>query len=200
MNIQLHEEKTRIYLTGDTYGIKDQIKAVGGHWDGDRRAWWVGKGKKAAILDAIEAAKDGAADTDAAPEAEGPGDNAIVAGKAEYKGKTYYAAGHVYNNSKRRHYLDDRVEAITTRDGEKILLYSRDGKLKFWANINAVKVTKHYDRPQTIGGLAAFAAKVKEAETSGKGERRKCWECGNLYFRHEVEEWNAHGGMCYCGC
>ena len=47
MAIALQTEATRIYLVGDTFPAKDQIKSIGGHWDAERRAWWVGKGKLA---------------------------------------------------------------------------------------------------------------------------------------------------------
>jgi uncharacterized repeat protein (TIGR03803 family) len=47
MAIALQTEATRIYLVGDTFAAKDRIKAIGGHWDPDRRAWWIGKGKLA---------------------------------------------------------------------------------------------------------------------------------------------------------
>src|SRR5262249_36438862 len=48
-SVALIEEKSRIYLTGNTFPIREQIKNLGGHWDGERRAWWVGKGKREAI-------------------------------------------------------------------------------------------------------------------------------------------------------
>jgi hypothetical protein len=41
--IALDIRDTRIYLRGDTYPAKDRIKAAGGHWDADEKAWWVGK-------------------------------------------------------------------------------------------------------------------------------------------------------------
>lgn len=47
MALTLTTEASRIYFGGDTYAAKEQIKAIGGHWDADRRAWWVGKGKLA---------------------------------------------------------------------------------------------------------------------------------------------------------
>jgi len=32
-------------LTGNTYPVKDQIKALGGKWDGDKKAWMIPDGK-----------------------------------------------------------------------------------------------------------------------------------------------------------
>lgn len=31
----------RVAITGNTYHVKDQIKALGGRWDGERKAWMV---------------------------------------------------------------------------------------------------------------------------------------------------------------
>lgn len=30
-----------IAITGNTYPVKDQLKALGGRWNGDRKAWMV---------------------------------------------------------------------------------------------------------------------------------------------------------------
>ena len=32
---------SKVAITGNTYPIKDQIKALGGKWDADQRAWMV---------------------------------------------------------------------------------------------------------------------------------------------------------------
>ena len=32
---------TRVAVTGNTYPVKDQIKALGGRWDAARKAWMV---------------------------------------------------------------------------------------------------------------------------------------------------------------
>jgi len=47
MAIELQNQGRRCYLIGNTYPIKDKIKAAGGHWDNDRKAWWIGVGKRA---------------------------------------------------------------------------------------------------------------------------------------------------------
>jgi hypothetical protein len=33
--------KNQTIWTGNTFGIKDQLKALGGKWDGNRKAWVV---------------------------------------------------------------------------------------------------------------------------------------------------------------
>lgn len=42
-NIEIKSEGRRHYLVGDTYPIKNAIKAAGCNWDRDRYAWWTGK-------------------------------------------------------------------------------------------------------------------------------------------------------------
>ncbi len=42
-NIEIKSEGRRHYLIGDTYPIKNAIKAAGCNWDKDRGAWWTGK-------------------------------------------------------------------------------------------------------------------------------------------------------------
>ena len=62
-NVNVTREGRRSYLTGSTYDIKDAIKSAGGHWDPDRRAWWIGDDDKARTL----AAKAAAAPPDTSP-------------------------------------------------------------------------------------------------------------------------------------
>ena len=31
----------RMYITGNSYPVKDQLKGLGARWDADRKAWWV---------------------------------------------------------------------------------------------------------------------------------------------------------------
>lgn len=50
LDINLSREGRRTYIVGDTFRIKDDIKAAGGHWDADRRAWWLGDHAKAESL------------------------------------------------------------------------------------------------------------------------------------------------------
>ena len=101
-----------------------------------------------------------------------PGLDAVVAGRATYRGKTYYLAGREIRSG--RHWRDDRVEPVTTRDGSRVLLYFRDGSAQFWAPRAEVAVDKYYERPQTIRGIQRYA----EQRRSGKGYRYCCEECG----------------------
>jgi len=47
MTITLKDEGKRLYFTGNTFPAKDQIKAIGGRWDSDAKAWWVGAALRA---------------------------------------------------------------------------------------------------------------------------------------------------------
>lgn len=149
-NITLETVGRRTYIVGETYSIRDRVRAIGAHWDADRRAWWTAKRAEAeALLAAVSAARDGASS-----KTPHDGLNSVVAAKGEYKGKTYYVAG----RAKDRYASPDIVR---TRDGAKILLYFRDGSAQFWAPSAEVRVVKQYDRPQTIRGLQEFAAQIK---------------------------------------
>lgn len=46
----------RVYILGDTFTIRESIKSAGGHWDADRKAWWVGATKRTAIEQAVSTA------------------------------------------------------------------------------------------------------------------------------------------------
>jgi hypothetical protein len=46
----------RVYVLGQTYPIRDAIRAAGGHWDTDRKAWWIGATKRADLAAAIATA------------------------------------------------------------------------------------------------------------------------------------------------
>lgn len=58
MTIELVREGRRTYFIGNTFSVKDVIKGNGGHWDADRKAWWIGSHEKAqAIVGAAVTAK-----------------------------------------------------------------------------------------------------------------------------------------------
>ncbi len=47
MTITLRDEGKRIYFAGNTFPAKDAIKGIGGRWDADAKAWWVGAALRA---------------------------------------------------------------------------------------------------------------------------------------------------------
>ena len=183
MTISIQTEGRRTYIAGNTYAVRDQIRAIGAHWDSGRKMWWTAKRAEAEAL----IARLGTIEQSTAPAAgqsnsKAPRDglDSIVAGRVEYKGKTYYLAGRTERG--RTHY-DDQVGPVRTQDGAKYLLYFRDGSSQFWAAASEVKIVKGYDRPQTISGLKQFAARAKQDEADGvdNGWRGNgCSECRRI--------------------
>lgn len=186
--VRIESEGRRHYLVGDTYAVRDRIRALGAHWDAGRKAWWTGKRDQAEALVAQLNAAPAPAASEARPEPQAPGMSAIVAGRATYKGRTYYIAG---RRERGRTAYDDTVEAIRSRDGSRVLLYFRDGSRQFWAPTAEVQVLRTYERPQTIQGLRDYAERAQQ----GGGERledgyyygpggevlaRGCGECSRL--------------------
>jgi len=163
--ITLQTEGRRTYITGNTYPIRDQIRAIGAHWDAKRKAWWTSKRAEAEALIA-QAGESAPAAPQPSQQDRTPrdGKDSIVAGRAEYKGRTYYIAGRRDSAGGRRvgYGWADAVEAVTTRDGAKVLLYFRDGSSQFWADRSAVSIVKTYDRAQTIAKLAEYAQRAKD--------------------------------------
>lgn len=165
MAIRLEKQGQRIYLLGDTYGMKDQIKAMGGHWDADRRAWWVGTKKEA---EARQLAEGGAGP----PTKQNP-DDIRLTGKGRYKGRVYYAGS-------------------ITRDGTRVrLLTLPDTKgeyLDFWAPCAEVEEIKRYAPREyrgrqeytTLGSIARFIEKERRARERGDPVCAACGKSGEL--------------------
>ena len=195
MTITIDQQGRRFYLRGNTFPIKDRLRTAGCKWDADAKCWYTGKRELAEQLAGQpEQSAPQVEEVSAQTDQKGPGDEAIVAARATYKGHTYYVAGRV---DRGRTHWDDRVSAVATRDGAKLLLYSRDGKLQFWAARDLVSVTKSYDKPQTIGKLRRFAEKAKEARAQGnedgiaEGQRYECEECGEYVTRGQGSCWET---------
>lgn len=188
--ISIQTEGRRTYITGDTYPVRDRIRAIGAKWDATRKAWWTGKRAEAETLVAelnetapAPAAEERSSDASNAPR---DGLDSVVAGRAEYKGKTYYVAGRI---DRGRTHWDDEVAPVTTRDGAKVLLYFRDGSRQFWAPLEAVRFLRGYSRPQTIRSLRDYA---EQAKTHGTAECR----CAC----HREPNAGAPGTTLYDGC
>lgn len=194
------QEGRRFYLQGLPFEAKDRAKALGCKFDWDRKCWWTGK---RAVAEQV-AGSVNATSSDSEPKSSpsssdrpAPGRDQIVAGKAQYKGKTYYQAGRIVRG---RTHWDDRVEEITTLDGAKLLLCFRDGSKSFWAARSECKTVKTYTKPQTIGRLLDFAAEAKQAGgvdnlKAQKAHRSgRCSECGT-----KLETWHDgfHAGLCH---
>lgn len=201
----------RTYLRNTPYEAKDRLRDAGGKWDPHQRAWWFGKREAAeALASALSSASAAPAKADRSVD-----DSAAVAGKAAYKGRTYYVAGRVRRERSGRGY-EESVAPVTSRDSAKVLLYSRDGSLSFWAPLwpghngetrisashppqcppDQAELVKVYNRPQTIGGLRRYAEGAKLAREQGYGDgvpvgaRYTCGECGEYVSR-------GGGGRCW---
>lgn len=167
MQITIEDAGRRVYLVGNTYAIKDALKEAGGHWDANRRAWWLVAAKR----DIAEGLAGQAAE--AQPQSQPQSRNAeYVAGRAEYQGRSYYVAGRVIRG--RTHY-DDRVATVT--GAGRTLLVRRDGQT-FWADSAKIHVIKTYDRPQTVSGLRRYAEQLRKSGDTPElaAARRHGWD------------------------
>lgn len=201
----------RVYVSGDTYPIKDQLKAIGCHpekGEDGRWRWWIGAAKKSSLdailvvaargdspVSAAEAelagcgpgviagALESESRTEITPEKprEDPGKIRLT-GKGEYKGRTYYVGAYTKDGS--------RCRLLTLPD--------QDGKyLDFWANVSLVRVTKSYEPRErsygygryhrteytTLGSIADFVRRQSDPET----RRGRCTEC---------DAWGSVGHTC----
>lgn len=161
MSVTLQRIDARLYFRGNTYAIKDSIKRIGGHWDADAKAWWIGAAKAAEAEQLV--AQAGTATTPAEPAK--VSDDSRVVGKAEYKGRSYYILW----------------MGRTSKGDEKARLTVLDGSIDFWANLSEVTITKRYEPRQkfggygrgtvevhqTLGGIRRFIERQKKQEASG---------------------------------
>lgn len=154
---------SRIYFFGDTFAVKEKIKAMGGHWDGDKKGWWVGKAKQAAAEKLAGSLGTSASGGGAAKKAEDASDIQVV-GKARYKGKSYFV----------------RWAGVTKRGNYAFRLVSLDGKLDFWADGSPgegrgraehekqAAWDKQYQEPKTLRSLQKFVDEKREEEQAEK--------------------------------
>lgn len=173
-NIELQSEGRRVYIVGNSFPIKDAIKGAGGHWDGDRKAWWIGTGKREEIERAIANAKP------KAREGEASGLEVEMKGTVLYKGRAYPFS-----------YFGP------TRNGEAAKLHFRDGSKTFWANGADVKLIKMYQRPVSLRRLNEFA---KEDKKEDDGPTKTCWECGCAFTYRFAKKNEGDWQDSYCGC
>lgn len=184
--IGLAKVGTRIYFVGNTYAIKDQIKSMRGHWDGDRKQWWVGTSKAKDAEALVDRVNGTATSTPDAPPAKEDADDIRLVGKAKYKGRTYYCRW-----------------VGETKDGEyKCRLVTLDQSVDFWAACarpheshidgsgDVAGIVKTYSPREvwdgrrysgktrteytTLGSIKRFIERQKDPET----RRGECTECG----------------------
>lgn len=176
MSITLKTEGRRTYFTGETYPHREAIRAIGAHWDADKKMWWTAKRSEAeALVASISAAAPPPGSNATTTQNAAPGEDAIVAGKAEYKGHTYYIAGRTVRGST---HWKDSVALVTSKDGGKILLYARDGSMQFWAVRSDVRITSEYSKPKSIRGLRDYAERLRKSGDTPELDacRRRGWD------------------------
>lgn len=191
----------RIYFRGHTYPVRDRIKAIGGHWDADRRAWWVGTAKRAEA-EALAAEMGDAPAASSQPSErrnETPDRAARVKGRATYKGRDYYVLAE-------------------TRDGARLLLAARNGAFQFWARAAQIvgdrisvasgpqytegaRITKTYGHDRsgyteypTLGSLIDRADAWRKMSSEEREMAREDAEA-----RRNGEQCPCSGGACRCG-
>jgi hypothetical protein len=189
----------RVYFLGDTYPLKDRIKSLGGHWDGDRRAWWVGA-RKLAEAEALVAGAEGFATPASAAAARSLGLSGdtpagIVCDRLREEGRDREAEAvarpkqrpdDVRLTGKGRYKGRDYYLGSSTRDGSRVRLLTLPDAggdyLDFWADTAAVEVTRRYQPREyrgrtestTLGSIARFLARQANPAT----RRGECTECG----------------------
>lgn len=118
MAISTKREGRRTYILGTPYSAREQLKAGGAHWDGDRKAWWLGSDEKAREL---------AAQLEAAPAPTGLLDGDTLLGRGRYQGRACLVL-----------WVGD------TQAGRRCKCASMDGTRIFWAAAEEVSVEKRY--------------------------------------------------------
>lgn len=165
--IRVEQDGRRFYIVGDTYPIKDKLRAAGARWDSERRSWWTGKQEVADRLvaegTANGATSNGAMNGDRPRETVGE-DDRVIGGRGMYKDKTYYLVGREERGATR---YDDCVSLVQSRTG-KLKLVSRDGSLVFWADQNLVTVQSTYRSLKSIGSLREYAARKRQEQETGE--------------------------------
>lgn len=143
-NLTIEQSGRRLYVAGNSFPIKDQLKSIGCKWDGETKQWWIGTAKRAEL----EAVINNAGTTQ-----EQAAESVMVTGRATYKGKSYYV---VWDGNSRK-------------TGEYCCkLCFRDGSKEFWAKeMDQLKITKRYNKPQSIADLQAYAKDYQQARENG---------------------------------
>lgn len=168
---QITTEKTgaRIYVTGNTYSVKDRLKAAGCHWDGERKQWWIGAAKAEAIAEIVNGLVS--QPMGAVSDSSDLGKSRVYA-QVECKNRKYYVIAESHSNNRCR-------------------LTVLDGSINFWVAMGDCKLIKTYHprevwdgrrnsgktitRYTTLDSLREFIADRKRAEESGEV---CCAECG----------------------
>ena len=184
MAVGYSKEGVRVYLTGDTFPVKDTIKNAGGHWDADRKQWWIGAAKYPKLKMKLDKVLPPAGEeSDEKPQHQPQqrtndtkGLETLVMGRVEYKSKTYFLLAE-------------------SRDGTRMRLCFRDGSEAFWADSSAVRVLARYQERRTIKSIQDYADKKKRQEDRAEKGFGRCKSCHGPIVN--APHHRAMGG--YCG-
>lgn len=165
-------EGARIYVTGDTYAVKDQLKDLGCHWDSQRKGWWIGAAKANEIETFVEENGGGLEQPPvvAPPQATDPTEDNVsdntAYGRAQYKDRTYFVVG---------------------KAPGRLQLSNLAGTFHFWTAESKCRWLKEY-RPRE-GRLRSLGELREWIQTNQESDRRRgqCTECG---------EWGMMGESC----
>lgn len=190
MSLTIEAVGARLYVSGNSYPVKDRLKSIGCHWDGDRKQWWIGTQKR----EALESVVSGNGGAEAVEETAESRSAKPCYGKAQYKGRTYFIIG--------------RSERT-----QKLQLTVLDCSIAFWAPMADCTIVKHYEgrtdyrtgrvEYQTVGGIRRFVAREKATPAgsgNSNGEMKQCWECGCSFTRADARRNGGDWQEGHCGC
>lgn len=173
MAVTIEKSGARLYFAGNTFPLKDQLKKLGCHWDGDRKQWWIGTAKRAeaeqlvASLDApvmtptpvsarLAESVGLAADAPAAVVAdklrdEGRTADADAAAKPEEDVSEcrVYAAVQYQG---RRYYVIAEQRDPQTRQPVRCRITTLDGEAPRWVDCSACELVRTYEGRQQWDG------------------------------------------------
>jgi hypothetical protein len=169
VSVRIEQQGAKYYLLGNTFPIKDKLKAAGCRWDPSQRAWWthyedvaegfVNEQPDVCAVDQQSGIESPAAATPVAPP---PADAALTAElsaavcthRVKYQGRTYYVIGEAD---------EARVWRLTPLSGSHDIWVGRaecEVLKKYATRTYNGQVVKH-----TVGSLRKF---VQESREKGK--------------------------------
>lgn len=188
-SIKIERQGQRVYFMGDTFRAKDRIKSMGGHWDGDRRAWWVGA-KKLSEAESLVAELNGGAPKAAASVGLRQDTPAgIVADKLDDEGRETEAAAirtaatqpktedldgcRVYAQVE---YKGKRYYVIAEQRGSdglpiRVRLTTLDGLTPFWVDAPACNLIRTYQGREQWDGRYNSGRNITVYQTIGSMRR-----------------------------
>jgi hypothetical protein len=169
------------YISGNTYAIKDTIKRVGGHWDGDRKMWWVGRAKRSQIEAAVANAP---VPSPTKPEIY----DGEVWGKVTYTSKSGESASYYV-----------RWAGVTSTGKDSVRLTNLAGTIDFWADASAVVWAKRYQMrdgrrgSETLPTLRSIRKFVEDRRAEEKDGRPRTYaaKMAEIQMRDDMDDFEG---------